>query len=611
MLRLYALLTILAFFSCSLSLSAQCPGTVVVAPTAASFENGMDGYLNVAENYGNYTNLDFLIGSGASAFDGPSAAADGNNYLYVPFRYSGPPTDPYQIAELRSPCFDLTGLNDPELHVRFFQANNARSSIFLMVSRDGGLTWEYPPAPGEYVRYQAPANRPPGWFDGFVDLSPYAAETDFRFRIGVQASAELDMDFAFDLFTIDEKRCPVPVELDLVSTTTSGAADGEIDVIISGGVAPYTYAWSNGATGATATGLSSGNYSVTVTDVNGCFGVASVYVSDPLACNGTKGGGWPYSYDFESNGLGLLKQNRDDDTNWRRLTGDTPTTGTGPQSFIPFPAGPQYRYIEAGNGNNPRTGVLTVKKCLNMTSLTQPIVQVAYNMYGIHQGSFAIEVSDDGGQSWERAFEDTGNNGFIWSYATVDLSPYNSGQTRVRIVGETGGTGPESDIAIDYFYLGEAGGSLQAERPQEEIVAVNQLEQRVESLKDQWMAEGHTPAFGDVVIEDNQNLPLPAAAAEGCATCVLDTDIFKIYPNPATAGKEVTVSFTSPGGGVVTMILLRIDGQPLVEVARRVIRGPNEVNFMIPADLPPGIYHLRVVGADFSDGSNIVVVWPT
>jgi hypothetical protein len=610
MLRLYALLVAFSLLIPFSLLRAQCPGTVVVAPTAASFENGLDGYLNVAENYGNYTNLDYLIGTGASSFDGPSAAADGNAYLYVPFRNQGPPTDPLQIAELRSPCFDLTGLSDPELHIRFFQANTARSSIFLMTSRDGGLTWEYPPAPSEFVRYQPPANRPPGWFDGFIDLAPYAGETDFRFRIGVQASAELDMDFAFDLFTIDEKRCPVQVELDLVSNTTSGIADGEIDVIVSGGVAPYTYSWSNGSTAATATGLSSGNYSVTVTDVNGCFGTASVYVSDPLACNGTKAGGWPYSYGFENNGLGLLRQNRDDDTNWKRQTGDTPTVGTGPQSFIPFPSGPQYRYIEAGNGNNPRTGVLTVKRCLNMTSLSQPIVQVAYNMYGIHQGTFAIEVSDDGGFSWERVFEDSGNNGFVWSFATVDLSPYNSGQTRVRIVGETGGIGPESDIAIDYFYLGEAGGSIQSARPAEEILAVDQAEQSIASLKDGWMAEGSTPAFGNLAIIPVTEYPEPAVLAEGCKTCGRDAEGLKIYPNPAPVGKEVTVSFSSPGGGIVTMILMRIDGQPLVEYTRRVTRGPNEVNFLIPGEVPPGIYHLRVVGAEFSGGGNIIVIWP-
>ncbi|MCC6727700.1 MAG: SprB repeat-containing protein, partial [Saprospiraceae bacterium] len=45
-----------------------------------------------------------------------------------------------------------------------------------------------------------------------------------------------------------------------------------------GGNLPYTYLWSNGQTGQTATGLTAGTYSVTATDANGCFGSATVTI---------------------------------------------------------------------------------------------------------------------------------------------------------------------------------------------------------------------------------------------------------------------------------------------------------------------------------------------
>lgn len=45
------------------------------------------------------------------------------------------------------------------------------------------------------------------------------------------------------------------------------------------GTSPYTYLWSNGQSAATATGLATGSYTVTVTDNNGCSSVATAIVS--------------------------------------------------------------------------------------------------------------------------------------------------------------------------------------------------------------------------------------------------------------------------------------------------------------------------------------------
>ncbi|WP_273567615.1 T9SS type A sorting domain-containing protein [Maribacter halichondriae] len=49
-----------------------------------------------------------------------------------------------------------------------------------------------------------------------------------------------------------------------------GASDGSATAIGVGGTAPYSFAWSNGATTDTAEGLSVGSYTATVTDANGC-----------------------------------------------------------------------------------------------------------------------------------------------------------------------------------------------------------------------------------------------------------------------------------------------------------------------------------------------------
>ena len=59
-----------------------------------------------------------------------------------------------------------------------------------------------------------------------------------------------------------------------------GTADGSIDLVLTAGKTPITYMWSNGAGTEDLTGITSGNYSVTMLDPIGCQGTASVAVSD-------------------------------------------------------------------------------------------------------------------------------------------------------------------------------------------------------------------------------------------------------------------------------------------------------------------------------------------
>ena len=51
---------------------------------------------------------------------------------------------------------------------------------------------------------------------------------------------------------------------------------GTIELTVSGGVGPFTYLWSNGATSVNVNDLPYGNYSVEVIDANGCSAVASI-----------------------------------------------------------------------------------------------------------------------------------------------------------------------------------------------------------------------------------------------------------------------------------------------------------------------------------------------
>lgn len=66
-----------------------------------------------------------------------------------------------------------------------------------------------------------------------------------------------------------------------------GDSDGEAVAGATGGTGPYTYLWSTGQQGNTATNLPAGTYTVTVTDSFGCQDTASVTITSPPQLGGT------------------------------------------------------------------------------------------------------------------------------------------------------------------------------------------------------------------------------------------------------------------------------------------------------------------------------------
>lgn len=73
----------------------------------------------------------------------------------------------------------------------------------------------------------------------------------------------------FTTITFSQKVSPMIGSVSLTQPTCNGYSNGEISIIPSGGLAPYTYLWSNGDTTQTISNINAGNYTVIVNDSYG------------------------------------------------------------------------------------------------------------------------------------------------------------------------------------------------------------------------------------------------------------------------------------------------------------------------------------------------------
>ena len=124
---------------------------------------------------------------------------------------------------------------------------------------------------------------------------------------------------------------PITITETHTDVSCFSGSTGAIDLTVSGGTAPYSYSWSNGATGQDLTSLAAGTYTVIVTDSNpnsSCTATKAVTIAQPAAlsateahtnvsCNGgnngaidltVTGGTAPYTYTWSPGGV--LPQDR-------------------------------------------------------------------------------------------------------------------------------------------------------------------------------------------------------------------------------------------------------------------------------------------------------------
>lgn len=113
---------------------------------------------------------------------------------------------------------------------------------------------------------------------------------------------------------------PLSISQNVSLPSCSNVGDGEIDISVNGGTAPYGYQWSNGRTTEDISNLAAGDYIVTITDANNCSWTAdTIFLDAPdvltinldtihhVSCHNAddgqifisaSGGTAPYTYDW-------------------------------------------------------------------------------------------------------------------------------------------------------------------------------------------------------------------------------------------------------------------------------------------------------------------------
>ncbi len=132
-------------------------------------------------------------------------------------------------------------------------------------------------------------------FNASGGTAPYSYSTNNGASFSTQTNVQFLSAGTYNTVVQDANGCLVntniivtePAQLVVQNIATNdascfGVCDGDATATIAGGTAPYSYSWSNGATGSNTTnGLCAASYSLTVTDDNSCTAVQSFNITEP------------------------------------------------------------------------------------------------------------------------------------------------------------------------------------------------------------------------------------------------------------------------------------------------------------------------------------------
>jgi hypothetical protein len=165
----------------------------VALPYSESYETGLGAWTQDPADGFDWTRNS---GSTGTRNTGPSGASDGNWYMYTESNGVSSGLE----GHLVSPCFDLTGAQQPQLTFAYHMYGNQMGSLLLSASTDNGQTWT-----NIWSRTGDQGN---SWRNGSVSLAAFTG-TVLKLRFtGVMGGVRSDM--AVDAVAITENGAAMP-----------------------------------------------------------------------------------------------------------------------------------------------------------------------------------------------------------------------------------------------------------------------------------------------------------------------------------------------------------------------------------------------------------------
>jgi hypothetical protein len=272
---------------------------------------------------------------------------------------------------------------------------------------------------------------------GFVNVKSSGGTTPYRYK---WSNGDTTQNLAkvpaatYSLTASDANGCLQNVKTTLIQPTKAnysiksvtnvschGEKSGAVDIIVSGGVGPYQYKWSNGATTHDLDDVPAGKYSVQISDANGCASTINAEVTEPtllevklanvanITCNGERngsvnitvtGGVAPYKYSWSNGSItedinGLQAGNYSVTvTDAKGCTNTLNATVTQPPVLMA-----KLATVKQILCYGEKSGVISV----DVTGGVQPYAfkwsngAVTQNLTNIAAGTYAVEISDKNG----------------------------------------------------------------------------------------------------------------------------------------------------------------------------------------------------------------------